>query len=130
MITPSTPDPLAPSLLSQYGFSSNLLANLSGELIITLILIAFTIIIKLSPFLVQHERLRLISSKIKGVWNGYFLAILPRITTFIGWHSRIISLDPINNIMNIIVLSILGIAVLTVFIMLIVEIRGIVASRV
>lgn len=87
--------------LTQYGFSPIILFNLSGELLVAVLLLTFTIISKFCAVILRYEKLRKMASNLRPIWNGYYFAIFPRIITFTGLHWRTLgsgNYDIINGI--------------------------------
>jgi hypothetical protein len=76
--------------LAQYGYGTNIFFNLSGEFAVSVIFLAVTIGLKVGSIFCNNERLRSIRTAFRPMWNGYFLAILPRVATFSGFHIRML----------------------------------------
>jgi hypothetical protein len=120
-----TSDSLTPLLLSQYGYTTLLPYNISGEITVAVIFIIITIFLKIGGIASKSEKIRLINTKIRPLWNVFFVAILPRIATFTGFHIRMIQDTTSTSITNGIFCTIFCIAFIFFFIQLIVHIRRI-----
>lgn len=87
--------------LTQYGFSSIIIFNLSGEILIAILLLTFTIISKFCAVVLKYEKIRKMAANLRPIWNGYYFAIFPRLATFTGLHWRTLgsgNYDVINGI--------------------------------
>jgi hypothetical protein len=108
--------------ISLYGFSNNLLENIAGELLISVIFLVITvIIIALNTFL-KYEKLRLIKSKLRQIWNGYFFMIMPRLAIFSGFQIRLVT-DTDSGVLNAVITSIVFIILIAYFVTLLMQVR-------
>lgn len=113
------------SQLSQYGFSSIAAVNLSGELLVAFLLLAFTILAKVGGVCAKYECLRRASVQLRAKWNGYFFAILPRVVTFTGLHWRGLGLGSAMDALNGITCTLLMLLMVFFLVMLIIQTRKI-----
>jgi hypothetical protein len=113
------------TLLSQYGLSDIAIINLSGELTIALLLLIFTIFSKVTIICTQYECLRKMAASIRSIWNGYFFVIFPRVATFTGLHWRGLGLGSNYDALNAITCSLLSIAMIAYFVLLLIQTRRI-----
>jgi len=76
--------------LENYGLTNRFILNCSGELIILALVLIICIVIKVSTMFCKSERMRLMSSKIRPMFNGYFFWMCPRMLSMAGFSLRII----------------------------------------
>jgi len=76
--------------LANYGLSNRFVLNCSGELVVLALVLLIFIVIKVSTMFCKSERMRLMSSKIRPLFNGYMFWMCPRILSMAGFSLRII----------------------------------------
>lgn len=113
------------SQLSQYGFSSIAAVNLSGEILIAFLLLAFTILAKIGGVCAKYECLRRVSVQLRSKWNGYFFAIFPRVVTLTGLHWRGLGLGTAMDALNGLTCTFLMLLMVFYLVMLIIQTRRI-----
>ena len=86
-MTPS-PDAEALPILQLYGYSSDIFFNISGEFIMAVVLLVFTLLIKAANIFMKMENFRILNSKLRPVWNGFGFCVMPRVAMFIGFQTR------------------------------------------
>ena len=94
----STFDPEALPQIGRYNFSNNIMVNLSGELVLVVIVLAVTIVVRVGSIFVNSERLRQVKTVMRPLWNGFFMALLPQLGTFAGFGIRM--LDTSGKVIN------------------------------
>jgi hypothetical protein len=119
---PHTTDGNLPQL-SQYGFSSIAIFNLSGEFFVALVLLIITILSKISAVCLKYEWLRKVAANLRPIWNSYYFAIFPRVATFTGLHWRLVGVGAGYDVLNGFVCSILSLLIIFYFIVLILQTR-------
>jgi apolipoprotein N-acyltransferase len=72
--------------------------------------------------------MRKVTNRLRSVWNGYFIAILPRTVTYTGFHWRLIGASD-YDLINIISCSLVSVAFIGFFIALLLQIRRINSKR-
>lgn len=90
---------------------------------LAVIFLAITIFLKVGSIFINSEKIRSAKTVLRGLWNGVFLALLPRIATFTGFHVRMIHGS--EDIINIIFCALLCLLYIFFFIQLLLHIRGI-----
>lgn len=96
-----------------------------GEFLITIILLVFTILSKVSTICLKYEKLRKLAASLNSIWNAYFFAILPRIATFTGIHWRLIGVGANYDVVNGIFCGVTTALMVFFFIAMIVQIKNI-----
>lgn len=109
--------------LAQYGFGPLLLFNLSGEFFVALLLLAFTILSRVTAICLNYERLRRMAANLRPIWNGFFFAIAPRVATFTGLHWRLVGANGGFDALNGIVCSVMSAVLVFYFIALLIQTR-------
>lgn len=109
--------------LSQYDFSPIILFNLSGEFLVALLLLFFTVFSRVTAVCLRYEWLRSMAARLRPIWNGYFFAILPRIGVFTGLHWRLVGIGASFDVLNGIVCSLFSALIIFYFIALLVQTR-------
>ena len=85
-------------LLRQYDLSTNIMHNILGEVVISSIFLLITILMKVASIFINSEKIRRLKTKLRAMWNGLFIAFLPRIATFTGIHLRLSEQNPVNGV--------------------------------
>lgn len=111
--------------LAQYGFSPLLLFNLSGEFLVAVLLLIFTVLSRVTAVCLKYERLRRMAACLRPVWNGYFFAILPRVATFTGLHWRLVGVEAGYDLLNGMVCGVLSGLIVFYFVALVMQTRRI-----
>lgn len=118
-------DPATLEILSRYNLSNLIFFNLSGEFILVLIVLCVSLIIKGLQICFKMEKLRYANTKLRPVWNGLVFYLLPRTLTFVGYQFRSLSGPTAPIIMNGILASLIFIALVVFFVMLVSQIKKI-----
>jgi hypothetical protein len=99
--------------------------NLSGELTFIVVFFAATIFLKVGGAVMKFEKLRTISSKLRGIWNAILFCLMPRILTFSSFSLR--DFDDLGsknlNIASLILAIVFIIGYLVYFVALLLQIR-------
>lgn len=111
------------TVLAQYNFSSVIFYNLAGEFLFVIVFLAITIFLKVASIFMNSEKIRAAKGVLRGLWNGCFMALLPRVATFTGFHFRMIS--GAADIVNILVCGLLCLIYVIFFIQLLLHTRKI-----
>lgn len=112
------------TLLSQYNFSPNLFFNISGEFLLMVIFLGITVFLKLGSIFCNSERMRQMKASLRGLWNGLFIALLPQLATFSGFHLRM--MDGSSGIINVFISAGVMVLFILFFIQLVCQIRNII----
>ena len=116
-ITASTP-----SIFANVGFTDNIFLNLSGEFILAIIFLVFTVVVKMVSSICQSEKARCFASRLRCRWNGFFIGILPRLATLSTLH---LTSDGKESMITFVILAVLIIAF---WIQLFIHLRWVVAK--